>query len=264
MADPLITLTTDFGEDSPYVAVLKGVLLSINPRARLLDLGHLIPPQDVRYAAFFLAAAVPHFPKNTLHVVVVDPGVGSDRALLYVETQGQRLLVPDNGCWTAVVRPDETPCVIRLDEPRYWRQPVSATFHGRDILAPAAGHLSRGVDPSSLGPRIKEWVRFETPMPQPRPHGIAGLVIFVDHFGNLLTNVPGEAVAERPTQLTVGNRRFRRGFRWIRTYAEAPPGSLVGLVSSNGMVEVAVVEGNAAERFRARAGTPIALAWKSS
>src|SRR5258708_2611532 len=146
MHDPIITLTTDFGEDSPYVAAMKGGILGINSCARLLDLSHQIPPQDVRHASFFLAAAIPYFPSDVLHVIVVDPGVGTDRALLYVVVQGHRLLVPDNGCWTELERGAiGPPKVLRLAEQRYWRQEVSATFHGRDILAPVAGHLSLGL-----------------------------------------------------------------------------------------------------------------------
>src|SRR5262249_9589719 len=124
MPDPLITLTTDFGEESPYVAAMKGVILGINPAARLLDLTHQVPPQDVRHAAFFLAGAVPYFPPGTIHLAVIDPGVGTARAALYVEADGQRLLAPDNGCWTSLLKPaSPAPRVIRLAEPRYWRQP---------------------------------------------------------------------------------------------------------------------------------------------
>src|SRR5438067_9657108 len=165
MPAPLVTLTTDFGEDSPYVAAVKGVILSVNPDARLLDLGHQLPPQDIPHASFFLTAAIPYFPPGTLHVVVVDPGVGTERALLYVEVGGQRLLAPDNGCWTRLIAAGATPRVIRLAEPRYWRQPVSATFHGRDILAPVAGHLSLGLDPGLLGPAVTKWVRWDEPAP---------------------------------------------------------------------------------------------------
>src|SRR5262245_9382522 len=133
MTEALVTLTTDFGEASPYVAALKGVLLTVNASARVIDLSHQIPAQDIRHTAYFLAAVVPYFPAGVIHVAVVDPGVGTTRALLYVEVAGHRLLAPDNGCWTLIgPRPLQPERVIRLEEPRYWRQTVSATFHGRD------------------------------------------------------------------------------------------------------------------------------------
>src|SRR5438105_1797592 len=158
MQDPLISLTTDFGTGSPYVAAMKGVILGINPAARLVDLSHDVPAQDVRHAAYLLAAAVPYFPASVLHVAVVDPGVGSARAVLYVEVDGHRLLVPDNGCWTFLAGEGCRPLVYRVSEPRFWRQPVSATFHGRDIFAPVAAHLSLGLAPQALGPTVAEWV----------------------------------------------------------------------------------------------------------
>jgi S-adenosylmethionine hydrolase len=262
MPDAIVTLTTDFGEDSPYVAAMKGVLLAINPAARLVDLSHQIPPQDVRHAAFFLAAAVPYFPPGVIHVVVVDPGVGSERALLYVEVQGHRLLAPDNGCWTLLAAGGVgAPAVIRLAEPRYWRQPVSATFHGRDILAPVAGHLSLGIDPETLGPRVEEWVRLDMPSPQPGKNSWTGEVVFVDHFGNLITNIPAESLGAVPhpeSRLTVGKKSIRR-FCWVRTYSEAKPGTLVALISSTGMLEIAVNQGNAARRLGAAVGTPVTV-----
>ena len=262
MADPLITLTTDFGEESPYVAAMKGVILGINPAARLVDLTHQVPPQDVCYAAFFLAGAVPYFPAGTLHVIVVDPGVGSERAILYVEAEGQRLLVPDNGCWTSLLNPGApAPRVIRLAEPRYWRHPVSATFHGRDIFAPVAAHLSLGVDQAALGPAVTEWVRLaEPPPPRPGMNSLSGQVVFVDHFGNLITNLPAENL-QPPTVLMVGKTSLTAGFRWVRTYAEAAPGQVVALTSSNGMLEVAVSQGSAAHKLRAGVGTPVTIGW---
>jgi S-adenosyl-L-methionine hydrolase (adenosine-forming) len=255
-----ITLTTDFGEDSPYFAALKGVILVTNPRARLLDLSHNIPPQEVRHAAFFLASAIPYFPRDVIHVVVVDPGVGSERALLYVEAGGHRLLVPDNGCWTPLSDLAPSPPRVRkLAEPRYWRSSVTATFHGRDILAPVAGWLSRGLNPELLGPSLTDWVRLEWPVPRLEPDRLAGEVLFVDHFGNLITNVPGEALAAfagRPVRITVGPEEVRRR---VRTYAEVEPGTTVALVSSGGLLEVAVNQGNAADRLRARVGTPVTV-----
>jgi S-adenosylmethionine hydrolase len=256
MPNPLVTLTTDFGEDSPYVAAMKGVILGINPQARLLDLSHQIPPQDLRHAALFLAGSVPYFPPGVIHVVVVDPGVGTERALLYVEVEGHRLLVPDNGCWTSLLHAGAPPpLVIRLAEPRFWRQPVSATFHGRDILAPVAGHLSRGVRPGELGPPVKEWVRPETPLPVESAGGIAGEVVLVDHFGNLITNIPGEWI-DTAAVVQIGPAEVPR---LVRTYGDAAPGALVALVSSAGLLEVAVVRGNAAKRLQLGVGAPVTV-----
>jgi S-adenosyl-L-methionine hydrolase (adenosine-forming) len=260
MSDPLITLTTDFGDGSPYVAAMKGVILGINPQARLVDLSHHIPPQDVRHTAFFLRAAVPYFPHEVLHLVVVDPGVGTERALLYVEVGGHRLLVPDNGCWTELAQGvAEPPMVLRLAEPRYWRPQVSATFHGRDMLAPAAGHLSRGLDPRQLGPPARDWVRLEMAAPQLGPEQLTGEVVFIDDFGNLLTNLPGDtftAWGDRDVRITVGAHEIERR---VRTYGEAEPGTLVALVSSAGTLELAESQGNAAARLGIRVGAPVAV-----
>lgn len=255
MTNTIITLTTDFGEASPYAAAMKGVILGINPAARLLDLSHQIPPQDIRHAAFFLARSIPWFPPQALHVIVVDPGVGGERALLYVEVGCHRLLGPDNGCWTELARGiGQPPRVIRLAEPRWWRQPVSATFHGRDILAPVAAHLSLGVAPEALGPPLGEWVRLESRPPRPTAHGLAGEVVFVDQFGNLITNIPGNAVAEMSLLLRVAGRPVPRR---VRTYAEAAPGELVALTGSDGLLEIAVVQGNAAQMLGAGVGTSV-------
>jgi S-adenosylmethionine hydrolase len=264
MKDPLVTLTTDFGQGSSYVAAMKGVLLGVNPRARLLDLSHAIPPQDLRYASFFLRAAVPYFPPDTLHVVVVDPGVGTERAILYAEVGGQRLLVPDNGCWTGLAELHGPPArVLRLAEPRWWRPEVSATFHGRDIFAPAAGHLSLGLDPGLLGPPAADWVRLELPAAVLGEQVLEGEVAFIDPFGNLLTNIPGEALRRwegRALEVRVGGERVTRQ---VRTYGEAEPGSLVVLVSSVGTLEVAVSHGRAAGRLGAQVGTPVRVTPRS-
>src|SRR5262249_8033663 len=161
----------------------------------LVDLCHRIPPQDLRQVAYFLRSVLPCFAPGALHVIVVDPGVGSDRALLYVEAGGHRLLVPDNGCWT--VFDGSTPIKVRrLAEARFWRQPVSATFHGRDILAPVAAHLSLGLDPADLGPEVSEWVSLEPTRPRVDPvsGAVIGQVQFVDTFGNLIADISSEAL----------------------------------------------------------------------
>jgi S-adenosylmethionine hydrolase len=258
MSDPIITLTTDFGEDSPYVAVMKGVILTINPVARIVDLSHQIPPQDLRHAAFFLAESLPYFPAGVIHVVVVDPDVGSERALLYVELQGVRLLVPDNGCWTMLL--GKPVRVIRLTSRQYWRAEISNTFHGRDILAPVAAHLSRGIDPSSLGPVVSEWKILETAEPQRLTGGVAGEVMFVDHFGNLITNIPGEWIRAHPVSIQWGVSRIEP-LEWVRSYSGASPGRLVGLQSSSGYVEIAVVQGSAAKLLNAKAGNSITISF---
>jgi S-adenosylmethionine hydrolase len=254
MSEPIITLTTDFGTTSPYVAAMKGVILSLNPAARLVDLSHAIPPQDVRHAAFFLAGAVPYFPPRTVHVVVVDPGVGTERAALCVELGTQRVVAPDNGCWTLAARATHalhpTP-VIRLTQPRYWRPHVSSTFHGRDVFAPVAGHLSLGVPPSDLGEPVADWVSLDELQPSVVGDEVRGEVVFVDGFGNLITNLPPDAGAVRIGDVEVSRR--------VRTYGEAPPGTLVALTSSFGLLEVAEVQGNAAGRLRVGAGTPAVL-----
>jgi S-adenosylmethionine hydrolase len=261
MSEPLITLTTDFGDASPYVAAMKGVIFALHPTARIVDLSHSLPRQDIAHAAFFLPACLPYFPLGTLHIIVVDPGVGTDRAILYVELQRQRLLVPDNGCWTSLSG-SELPLVIRLAESKYWRQPVSPTFHGRDVFAPVAARLAGGLDPHCLGPVVHEWVRWQEPPPITEVSRLAGQVVFVDRFGNLISNIPGEAFqrwAKRPVRILVGTNEVPRR---VRTYGEADKGELVALISSTERLEIAVVEGNAAQQLHASAGTPIQV-WVS-
>jgi len=281
MPEALITLTTDFGAGSPYVAALKGVILGINPWARLLDLSHAIPPQDLHQAAYFLRQVLPCYPPGPLHVVVVDPGVGSERALLYIEVAGHRLLVPDNGCWTGLEQSARAR-VRRLTEPRFWRHPVSATFHGRDILAPVAAHLSLGLDPAELGPAVTEWVTLETLAPRcdQRAGTLTGQVQFVDTFGNLITDLSSQALyvftQTPPADPTRGAERSRRQprpwpatlrvqvgasevTRYVRTYADAEPGSLVFLFSSDQLLEIAEVQGSAARRLEVGVGAPVSV-----
>jgi S-adenosyl-L-methionine hydrolase (adenosine-forming) len=265
MDNPLITLTTDFGDASPYVAAMKGVILAIHPQARLVDLTHRIPPQHLRHTAFFLLHSIPFFPRGVIHVVVVDPGVGSDRALLYVEVDGHRLVVPDNGCWTPVAtqlaRP---PFVRRLVEAQYWRVSVSATFHGRDILAPVAAWLASGLDPEALGPLVTTWVELHWPAPVQRPDGVSGEVVFVDSFGNLITNISREALAGlegRPLRVEIGGVAVTGV---AQTYTDAPPGTLLALLSSAGMLEVAVNQGVAAERLHLGVGASVVVTACSS
>jgi S-adenosylmethionine hydrolase len=265
MTDPLVTLTTDFGVDSSYVAQMKAIILGVNPRARLADLTHSIAPQDVRQAAFFLAATVPYFPAGTIHVVVVDPGVGTKRELFLIEAGTTKMVVPDNGCWTAIQwASGVNPTVRCLREKRFWRADVSATFHGRDIFAPVAAWLSLGQAPTEFGPVTSEWVSLELPQPRKLPNGWQGEVLHVDSFGNLITNIPIKAVEAAPNSVGLGPSQRSKAIRCVRTYGDAAPGTLVVLGSSQGFLEIAVVQGNAAKRLGANVGTPIRVSRKGT
>jgi S-adenosylmethionine hydrolase len=259
MPIPLVTFTTDFGTGSSYVAAMKGVVLGLNPDAHLVDLTHDIPPQDLCVAAFFLAATIPQFPADAIHVIVVDPGVGTERALLCANLRGHRLLVPDNGCWCELARRiGDSVEVIRLTEPKFWRPTVSSTFHGRDILAPVAGHLSLGIDSRQLGPTVNQWVDLKLPQPRISTEGLVGEVLFVDHFGNLITNIPASSLKDLKGQplIRVGECKVERH---VRAYGEVEPGTLVSLVSSFDLLEIAQRNGNASARLNAGVGTPVVV-----
>jgi S-adenosylmethionine hydrolase len=261
MTPPLITLTTDFGRASPYVAVMKGVILTINPAAHIIDLAHEIRPQNVRHASYFLGTAAAYFPPGTIHVCVVDPGVGSERAAICLEKNGQHFVGPDNGVFTHVMRCARTATAYRLTDARFWRAaPPSETFHGRDIFAPVAAHLSRGVAATELGPVHSELVELSV------RHAITfgkqwnGEVLFIDDFGNIITNIPACKLKVLPVRVTLGGTSLGV-VRWVRTYSEAAPGELVSLFSSDRHFEIAAVNGNAARRLNAEVGAAIELEW---
>src|SRR5262249_19353343 len=185
----IVALLTDYGLQDPYAGVMKGALLSVNPQARIVDLTHDIPPQDVREGSRVLAAARGYFPDGTVFVAVVDPGVGSDRAIVGVETDRQVFLAPDNGLLSFLE--DSIVRMVRITEAKYFLKPVSKTFHGRDIFAPVAGHLTRGVDLARFGPPLKQLTPLEASLPRRTPDGgIQGEVVTIDRFGNLITNIP--------------------------------------------------------------------------
>jgi S-adenosylmethionine hydrolase len=252
----IVTLVTDFGNRSPYSAALKGVILGLNPEATVVDLTHELPPQNLRHAAYYLLQAIPYYPPGTVHVVVVDPGVGSARAILLVELKGQHLIVPDNGCWTWLEHFHGPATSVRqVTERRYWRNAVSSTFHGRDIFAPVAGWLSRGLAAECFGPETAEWVRLQWPACQIDSSEITGEVMFIDDFGNVITSIPEGAV---PAQATVQHGK-ESVTRRLKTYADGQAGELVYLMSSSGFLEIAQVEGNAALWLGARPGDIVRL-----
>jgi len=259
----VITLTTDFGPGSAYVAALKGVILSIHPTATIVDLSHEVPPQDVRRAALLLFDAADCYPPETIHLVVVDPGVGTDRAIVYARIGSQQFIAPDNGLLGRLAARTPPSKIIRLVDQQYWRQPVSATFHGRDIMAPVAARLALGLDPDLLGPPLERLTPLDWPQVRSAPFRIDGEVIEIDSFGNLITNIGAEALAGRPTDrraCIVCNIYETWGI--YRTYADQPGGTLIALVGSSGRLELALVGGNAARRLGIELGAPVTLAWE--
>lgn len=262
MSGRIVTLTTDFGQGSPYVATMKGVILSIAPEVTLVDVTHRVPPQDIRHAALVLGGVTSYFPDGTLHVAVVDPGVGSGREILYAEIAGQRYLAPDNGLLSRLALRTPPSKIVALTDPAWWRHPVSATFHGRDIFAPVAAHLSRGLDPDRLGPRRSELVLLEWREATRMANKIAGEVQSIDSFGNLITNITAEQLNGVPTgeELSVVcNEHETRGL--FRTYADQPPMTLIALVGSSGLLELAIVDDSAADMLGVKVGEPVTLSW---
>jgi S-adenosylmethionine hydrolase len=260
----IITLTTDFGTGSPYVAAIKGVILSINPLATIVDITHDIPPQDVRRGAVVLDDVAERFPDGTVHVVVVDPGVGTERALLFAQIGTQRYIAPDNGLLSRLARRTEPAQLIRLENDRYWLANVSATFHGRDIMAPAAAHLSRGLPPEELGPPAESLGHLDWPEVRVAAGRIEGSVLQIDSFGNLLTNIAADSLAGRPTDerthVTIGGHETWGVFR---TYGDQPQGTFIALVAaSSNCMELAVVGGNAATMLRATIGDKVTVSWE--
>jgi len=267
---PIITLTTDFGLAGPYVAAMKGVILSLNPAATIVDITHEVRPQQVAQAAFLLAQALPYFPRGTIHVVVVDPGVGTARQALALATPEMLLVGPDNGVLSAAL-PEETrhrtllgpdPGGVGLPEDyravvlrrrRYMWRPVSATFHGRDVFAPAAAHLSLGVGLEALGPAVRRIRALPPFRARRRPDGaLEGHVLHVDHFGNLVTDVRAEDLPAGRVEVTIGGQRIEG---LARTYEEGP--DMKALVGSAGYLEVACRGGSAAYRLGVDVGAPV-------
>jgi S-adenosyl-L-methionine hydrolase (adenosine-forming) len=259
----VITLTTDFGAGSRYAAAMKGVILSIHPAATVVDIAHDVPPQDIRRAALLLDDVADWFPPETIHVAVVDPGVGTDRAIVYARIGQQQFIAPDNGLLSRQAARTPPAKLIRLADPAYWLPRVSTTFHGRDIMAPVAAHLALGLEPERLGPPLDRLTAIDWPEPQQHSNRIDGAVIEVDSFGNLITNLTADMFAGRPTDrraCIVCNIYETWGI--YHAYAEQSRGTLVALIGSSGRLELALVGDNAARCLGIGVGSPVTLAWE--
>jgi hypothetical protein len=256
----IITLLSDFGTKDEYVGCLKGVILGINPQATLVDLSHEVPPQDIRAGAFILAGAAPYFPPGTVHLAVVDPGVGAGRRALAARARGQYWVGPDNGLFHLAFSGQTDVEMVSLETPAYFLPQVSATFHGRDLFAPVAAHLSLGAALERLGPPLTDPVRLPWPEPVFAADVVRGEIIQVDSFGNLVSNIAADALF---SWLNGKSFRLRVGAITLiglrHTYAEAVPGELLVLVGSRGYLEIACARGNAAARLPGQVGLPLEI-----
>lgn len=245
----IITLTTDFGLQDPYVGIMKGVLLSICPTARIIDISHQVKPGSIFEAASLIQDAFPFFPKDTIHVGVIDPGVGGKRRPIIVDTGGHIFVGPDNGLFWPIIRSHHEAIITHLTKKAYFLSPISETFHGRDIFAPVAAHLTRGVDPSDMGPIIDDPTELALPEPNQEGAAILGQVIRVDRFGNLITNIGRDLLEPFPE---TGQPIIRVGDLIIegisKTYSEVGEGGMLALIGSSNRLEISVYLGRACDR----------------
>jgi S-adenosylmethionine hydrolase len=258
----IITLTTDFGVGSPYVAAMKAVILSINPGATIVDLTHAIKPQDIYGGAWALDEVSRWFPAETTHVAVVDPGVGTERAIVYARFGNQQYVCPDNGLLTFLARRESASTIVTVARKEFWLPKVSRTFHGRDIMAPVAAHLSLGLDPQQLGPPHKSLVTLDWPEVRILPGKITGTVSSVDSFGNLITDITADMLKDAPTDerlRIICDEHETTGL--FKTYAEQPPMTLVAIIGSSGNLEMAIVGDSASEMLGIRKGAAVSVVW---
>jgi hypothetical protein len=257
-SNKIITLATDFGTVDGYVGAMKGVILGLAAGVTLVDISHSIPAQDVHHGAHVLAAAVPYFPQGTIHVGVVDPGVGSARRGIAVQTPVAIFVGPDNGLFTPFLEMC-TACVA-LTNPDTHREPVSATFHGRDIFAPVAAHLANGVPLKDLGPEVTDPVAWPVSEPQRLDGQVRAEITYIDRFGNLVTNLRPFQAQQVPKSLS-DLRVVIKGqtIPFHHTYADVPAGELVALVGSSGYLEIAVRNGSAADRLGIAVGARVEI-----
>jgi S-adenosylmethionine hydrolase len=273
-----ITLTTDFGTRDWFVGTMKGVILGINPRARVVDITHEIPPSDIRAGAFALMASCRYFPKGTLHVAVVDPGVGSRRRAIAVRTTKYTFIGPDNGVLSWVLKGEKIRTIRELENKRYFLEHVSRTFHGRDIFAPVAAHLSRGLALERLGRELKDLIRLPWPEPAKHPEELRGEIVYLDRFGNAITNIDAEMIgrsgqkgdncleghsSRQPSPPSEGGEGVEViGKRKVRCalaafYDSVPANRAVAVIGSSDLLEIAVNGGSAACQFGLKTGDEV-------
>lgn len=262
---PVITLLTDFGLRDGYVGVMKGVIWKICPDAQIADITHFIPPQDIRQGAIALQRTVKYFPKGTVHIAVVDPGVGTNRKPLGMEADGHYFIGPDNGLFSLILQDAESRGLrsrcFSLDKSEYWLPEISRVFHGRDIFAPAGAHLAKGVPLEKMGTPINDPIRLTMPTPRIQGTTITGEVVTVDNFGNLATNIHSDLLQNKTNLVIKICGKTIDGL--IRTFDDRPAGELAAMIGTEHDLILSVVRGNAAEYLQAKPGDPVEVTTKS-
>ncbi|MDJ0617163.1 MAG: SAM-dependent chlorinase/fluorinase [Calothrix sp. MO_192.B10] len=256
----LLTLLSDFGDRDEYVGVMKGVIAQINASTRIIDITHQIPPQNIAAARFCLMNAYPHFPQGTVHVAVVDPGVGGKRRAIAVELESGFLVAPDNGLLSGVLCQHHAIAAVELTNQNYWYTSTpSRTFHGRDIFAPVGAHLANGVAIQELGTPINPatLVNLELAECNYFADTILGCVQYIDHFGNLVSNIPGSSVENKNWYVQIGDGIIPS----YGTYAHGKIGDAIALIGSHGWVEIAINSGNAQLQLQMELGREITVKW---
>lgn len=259
-ATRVITLFTDFGTRDIYAGVMKGVILSICPDVQIIDLTHEIPPQDIRAAAWQISASYNYFPKGSVHVAVVDPGVGTSRRPILVACDGHFFIGPDNGLFSLLYQSEMPFDVYVLNQKKYFLDKISATFHGRDIFAPVAGHLACGTPPEELGERIRDPVIFSATKPEFDGRTLYGEVVWIDRFGNLITSISKQEfekhIQKKPFVIKAGSISLKF---LQKTYAGDKKHGIIALFSSSDLLEIAAVSGSAARRLKMGAGAAVTV-----
>lgn len=255
----VVTLTTDFGLKDYFVSAMKAVILGISPDVRLVDISHEIPSQDIMAGSWILQNSAMLFPSGTVHTVVVDPGVGTSRNPIAIKVEDQFFVGPDNGIFSLLAK-DKEFSAVRLTNKKYWKEPVSNTFHGRDIFAPVAAHLSRGVNLKELGEPIEDLITYRWTVPIADKDGLEGMVIHIDKFGNLITNLSStlieEVVGDKNVKIYVGNSILDEVVTTFGSVTEGEPAAYIG---SSGMLEIGINKGNAEEMLSVQKGAQISL-----
>ncbi len=263
MKNSIITLLTDFGTKDPYVASMKGVILNINPRCIVIDITHQVNPHDIQEGAFILANTYSYFPEGTIHLSVVDPGVGGTRKPILLVTQNYLFVGPDNGLFTLIAQREKVRQVVALTEKKYFLPKVSKTFHGRDLFAPVAAHLSLGIKPDAFGHKIDSVKELGLQKAIVRAGKLSGEILHIDTFGNLVSNIDEETLfrftKKRPFVIRAG-RKTIRGLK--KGYWEGKKGKPIALLGSGGFLEVSVREGNAQKMLKVKRGDPIQISTK--